>query len=308
MNKLVYPMKTVNITQSYTGSFSHNPHFTGTPQGFPIDDAGIDRGRDFVFCPCDEMVITRIYGVGGRGTNTIWLESTTPVITPTFEDHVTIMIIHPEDDDLSKLRVGQTFKRGEPMFREGMDGQATGNHIHLEIAKGKYASLKNRGWVENNKGAWVLSGDNQRPENCFYLTDHTIRDLKGLRFIRLIGEPVARDENKKQVQVNSNILRVRTTPGGDVLGYIHKGIHDVEYVLEGWLRTKYGYIGIGDWLEIYDAKVEIKPPTVEETKPIELPNDEITEEPNNKQFIFECPEDGDYEIFLKKGYKLYLEK
>lgn len=166
-NYLIYPVKNMKITQSYKGSYSHSGNYNGKPADYPIDEAGSGSGREYMYCPCDSMVVKRIYGVGGGGTNTIWLESTEKVVMPCGTDYVTIMVIHPMDDDLSKLKVGQKFKRGQQMFREGTDGNATGNHFHISVGKGKYRN----GWVQNTKGKWVLDTVSGAitPEQAFYI-------------------------------------------------------------------------------------------------------------------------------------------
>lgn len=182
-NYLIYPTKVMNITQGYTGSFSHSKNSSGTPKDFPIDEAGKDIGRDYIYCPCDEMKVTRIYGVGNSGTNTIWLTSTSKVDMPCGSDYITMMIIHPEDDDLSKLKVGQIFKRGEPMFREGKDGFATGNHFHIVFGKG---NIVGNGWVQNNKSEWVLNTTNGtiKPEDACYLDSNFTKviNTQGIQF------------------------------------------------------------------------------------------------------------------------------
>ena len=89
MNYFVYPMKYMRITQSYSGTASHKLHWYNSKnyKDYPIDDGGRDSGRDGIYCPCDEMVVTQIKGVGNNKiTNTIWLVSTTKVKTPTFND------------------------------------------------------------------------------------------------------------------------------------------------------------------------------------------------------------------------------
>ena len=67
-NYLTYPLKTMRITQSYTGAFSHLPHTTGSPKDYPIDDGGKDGGKDAIYCPCDSVKVFRVYGVGNKGT------------------------------------------------------------------------------------------------------------------------------------------------------------------------------------------------------------------------------------------------
>ena len=176
-NYLIYPTKVMNITQNYSNSYSHAPHSQGTPADYPIDEACQDSGRDYFYCPCDEMRIAHIYGVNNsHKTNTIWLESTSKVTGPFGTDYVTILVTHPEDDDLSKLKEGQKFTRGQAMFREGKDGNATGYHFHIAVGTGKFTGS---GWVQNSKGSWVnkTTGKQLKPEEAFYV-DKTFTSVK----------------------------------------------------------------------------------------------------------------------------------
>lgn len=184
-NYLTYPVKNMKITQSYLGSYSHAKNYNGRPYDYPIDEACLDSSREYMYCPCDCMVVKYIYGVNAKGTNTIWLESTEKVVMPCGTDYVTIMVIHPMDDDLSKLKVGQKFYRGDKMFREGTDGNATGNHFHISVGKGKYRN----GWVQNNKGAWPIDTVSGaiKPEQAFFVDKSFTNVIKtsGLTFTEL---------------------------------------------------------------------------------------------------------------------------
>lgn len=275
MNYLIYPTKVMGISQSYLGTYSHTKHYKGVPQAFPIDEACNDSGREYFYCPCDEIEIKRIYGIGAKGTNTIWLQSTSKVVTPTFTDYVTIMVIHPNDDDLSKLKVGQKFKRYEPMFREGVDGQATGNHFHFSISKSMFSQLSGSGWVQNSLQAWVMDKNNKKPEDCFYVdpTFTTIKRNQGIKFTKLYGQPIIKDINKRQVEVFVDDLRLRKEPNGEILGFIKRGIYDILEEKDGWLKIKDGYIGKGKWLSIYEIVKPIEP----------TPLEPIPNEPENVQ-------------------------
>lgn len=190
-NYLTYPFKTMRITQNYSGSTSHAPHSTGNPKDFPLDEGGADGGRDWMCCPCDEMKVVKVYGVGGGGANTIWLTSTKKVIFANgTSDYVTIMCIHPEDEDLRKSKAGTIYKRGDKMFREGGDGGTVngrhvqfGNHIHMAVGKGV---MKGTGWTKNNKGKWVIStsGGAMKPEDAFLVdtTFTTVKNRAGVNF------------------------------------------------------------------------------------------------------------------------------
>jgi len=185
-NYLIYPFKVMRITQTYLGRTSHYPHTQGTKRDYPLDEGGQDTGRDWMYCPCDEVVIKRIYGVGNRGVNTIWLESTTPVLfANTTTDYMTMLATHANDDDLRKLHEGQKFKMGDKICREGTDG-ASGNHIHLSVGKGK---MKGNGWTQNSKGKYVLTTTNgtMKPENAFWIDPYFTKIISsgGLTFRKL---------------------------------------------------------------------------------------------------------------------------
>ena len=182
-NYLIYPCKALRITQSYTGTTSHLPHTTGSPKDYPWDEGCTDSGRDWCYCPCDEMVVKRIYGVGTAGTNTLWLESTSKVIfADGTKDYFTLLITHPNDDDLKKIKVGQKFARKEPICREGNDG-ASGYHFHFSGGKGKF---NGNGWLKNSKNKYVLdaTGKEDKPENLFFIDNSftKILNTKALKF------------------------------------------------------------------------------------------------------------------------------
>ena len=141
-----------------------------------------------MYAPCG-VVVKRIYGVGNRGVNTIWLESTEKVLfADGTTDYVTFLATHPNDDDLKKIREGQRFKQGDKICREGIDG-ATGYHIHLSVGKGKFSG---NGWVQNSKGKYVLTatGGAVKPENAFWIDPYFTKVISsgGLSFKKLPKE------------------------------------------------------------------------------------------------------------------------
>ena len=211
-NSLIYPCKTMRITQSYTGKTSHLPHTKGTFRDYPIDEGCEDGGKSSMYCPCDEMKVKRIYGVGSGGTNTLWLESTGKVsFSDGTSDYFSMLITHPDDSELKKISVGQIFTRGEEICREGKDG-ATGNHFHFSGGKGK---VKGTGWIKNSNGKWVLTTTKGtfRPEKLFYVDKSftRIKDSKGLVFSFLPEEKQHR--TGKHIVSKAKLLHVRTGPG-----------------------------------------------------------------------------------------------
>lgn len=274
-NYLTYPTKKMFISQSYTGNFSHNKSSQGNPKDFPIDESCGDSGRDYFFCPCDEVIVKRIYGVGAKGTNTIWLQSTSPVILANgSESYVTIMVVHPNDDTLKNIKTNQRFKRGAKMFLEGNDGHATGNHFHISVSASKYVS---GGWQENDKGAWVIKGNPIKPEDAFFIDENftTVKKNNGLTFKKLpkqVGTPVERDKNKTQIEILVNELRARKTPKGEILGYINKGIYNI---LNTKTSDEYVYFEVekdvwiasleNKWTKLHEKENEITPVSEENT-------------------------------------------
>lgn len=202
MNNLIYPLKKLSITQSYTGSTSHFPHTTGTPKDYPIDDNGGDSSKSaYFYCPCDEIEIKRIYGVKTSGTNTIFLRSTKPVnFANGEEDYVCILLTHPDDDTLIGLKKGQKFKRKAPMFIEGKDGNATGYHFHISVGKGDF---KGTGWVKNSNGKWVINTTNGtlKPEDAFFI-DESFTEIVNSKKLSFKNLPAVVE---KTVSSNANI-------------------------------------------------------------------------------------------------------
>ena len=232
----------MRITQSYNGKTSHKPHTIGTPRDYPIDEGCADMGRSYIYCPCDKMVVRRIYGIGGSGTNTIWLESTTKVsFADGTKDYFTMLITHPDDSDLSKIKSGDTFSRYEPICREGKDG-ATAYHFHISGGKGR---MKGNGWQKSTKSKWVLTTTNgaAKPEKLFFIDDDftKVTDSASLKFKALPHGYTA-----GYYKVNTAVLNVRSGAG--------TGFKKVSALLKGKkinitsVEGNWGSFGKGKWV------------------------------------------------------------
>ena len=241
-NYLIFSMKYLNVTQNYNGKTSHYPYSTGDIKNYPLDLAGGDSGRDWFYCPCDAMKVERIYGVGNKGVNTLWLTSTTPCIfADGIEDYATIVLTHPEDDDLKKLKVGQIFKRGDKICREGGDGGFT-NHIHLAVGRGK---ITNGGWTQNNKGKWVLTTTKGplKPEKAFFL-DKSFTTVKKTGNLIFKNKPL---DKKYKTTAKLNV-RKGTSTKYDIVEVLDKGktVTVIEIFKnsagEEWAQINKGYV------------------------------------------------------------------
>ncbi len=125
MENLMFPMKNINITQRENGSYSH--------RGInAIDIAGAGTGKEWAIAPCDVKVVK-------VSNSNVWFQSVSRV---KFADGSTnyAMIYCYHMENTGSLKVGRIIKRGSNMYQEGKYGRATGNHIHLQVAKGTSTS------------------------------------------------------------------------------------------------------------------------------------------------------------------------
>ena len=122
MEYFKFGMETMRVTQGPDGKTSHYNHSHGNPADYPIDVAGVDGGQSAYFAMCD-MKVVAIKGVGNKATNTIWLETTEKVQTPTFIDIAWLALTHWNDSSkTAKYKVGDIIKKGEIICYEGTDG------------------------------------------------------------------------------------------------------------------------------------------------------------------------------------------
>jgi len=152
LESAIFPMAVMNIT-TRMGEGTHIGSYA-------IDIAGKDKSKEFAFAPFTGT-IKKKYSNG----NTVWLESNEPVISPDgIVDYLTVAMTH--DNNIDDLYVGQVINQGQNFYQEGTAGQATGNHIHLGVGRGKF---RGTGWYKNKYGYWVIN-DEIKPFDAFYLS------------------------------------------------------------------------------------------------------------------------------------------
>lgn len=330
MEKPMYPIKHIRITQK---------HGEGTHKScFAVDEAGIDGGISDVHAPFTG-VIKKIYTADA---NEVWLESINKVEFPDgTKDYMTIMFCH--DNSVTSLYVGKVINQGDIFYQEGTKGNATGNHLHFECAKGKFTGS---GWYQDASGYWsIING--KLATDCLWIDDsYTIHDTRGYSFKKVqqkIGKPVARNEYVDQVNVfdTTTILRARKAPNGEVLGYMNSGIYNLlERKVEGdyeWLKVEENvwFANSGDWCEVLPRKEQpTEPPVVEEDKikieelekrideleyqvsqlnavqeVLEKENDKLKEQLEDQPtLIFTSPNTDYYAIRLESKDELYIKR
>lgn len=237
---LTYPFKTMGISQGYFGSYSHAKYSKGKPADYPVDEAGANTGRDWMYAPVD-LKVMKIYGRGVKSQpNTVWLQTTKKVITPIGICYVCGRATHMSDADLKGLKVGHVFKAGTKMFREYIDGGATGNHIHMTWGTGKY---KGSGWARNSKGGYALTttGTNKKPEQIFFIDPKFTTKIRMTQGLSFMNKPTA-----KTMYVTASVLNVRASYSisAKKVGSLKKGAKVKVYVTRG----NWCLIGEGKWV------------------------------------------------------------
>lgn len=174
MEKSIYPLKNLRITQGYQEGTHRN--------SYAIDNAGLNSEIEDVYAPFTGT-IKKIYE---EDANEVWLESDNPVEYPDGTiDYMTVLFAH--DNDISDLYVGKKVSQGEVFYQEGTKGNAIGNHCHIECGQGKFVEP---GWAKNENGYYVII-NGKRPEDCFWLSkDINVIDTYGYTFRTIEDETV----------------------------------------------------------------------------------------------------------------------
>lgn len=162
MEKAKFPMPTMTITQGYD---------VGTHKGaYALDMAGEDTGIDWVLAPFTgtiKQVLSASYG------NWYWFESNEPVLCANGE--VTKLVAMFGHDNKVRHKIGDVIKQGENLCAEGMSGNATGNHCHLELGKGEYVGT----WYPNEYKVYMIYNAVKPNEYLCVPDDYTIKNDGG---------------------------------------------------------------------------------------------------------------------------------
>ena len=156
----VMPLKKIDVTQKAGGSVSH----AGTKN--------VDFGKSQnLYAPFDCKVVYK--DTSYAGGNSIVIESTSKVrFADGTYDYMCVLTAH--DDDISDLSKGKTIKKGTVYYHTGTYGNVTGEHVHMCVAKGRYA-----GQYQNSDGNWELK-NSILPSNAFFIdASTTISDAGG---------------------------------------------------------------------------------------------------------------------------------
>lgn len=236
MQKAMFPMDFLRVTQKANGLFSHKGSLA-------LDLGGKDTGSDKVFAPCD-MEIVR---VRNDSSHEIYAQSIDKVM---FADGTvdSINFVWMHDDYInSNVKVGAVIKQGEYFMDEGGFGRGKRRlfaaHLHLEVGRGKSPKTQ----IRNRYGTYVLP--NQYPiEKALFLSPTTkILNDGGYAWQKTTETTVDIPWQFKRYNIKpiSRGINIRTGPG---VNYKSIGFFDPQYqytVLEEsgrWGRTPVGWI------------------------------------------------------------------
>lgn len=160
-----FPMKTINISQGYGNRSSTHK------LSYALDLSGEDEKADEIYAPFD-CKITKLYQPSDtrKHANTVWLTSTKKVLSPNgYYGYLTVSITHPSE--ITDMKLGKIYKQGEVICHEGKTGNASGNHIHLEVSKGKVAD-----WSLQTSGVYdeYVIKNKVKPEEYLFVRDDSI--------------------------------------------------------------------------------------------------------------------------------------
>lgn len=141
---ILIPMQYFRCT---SGDFENNHPW------YACDMAGKDGGQEPAYFPFSAKCVA----VNPNDGNAVWWQSLRKVrFADGTVDYCTMMVLH--DNSLSGIYVGAEYSQGQQMAVEGNKMGTSygkiGNHLHFEIAKGKFTKQ----YAKNNKGYYLPNG------------------------------------------------------------------------------------------------------------------------------------------------------
>lgn len=239
-------MKYISISQR---CFTNGSHKNLEAIDMNGSDTGIDHGR----APCCVKVLAVLHKDITGFNNTVMYGTCdekgnkAEVLCADGKKRVlTFAMTH--DNYIKDIKVGKIYKQNEVCYQEGTVGQATGNHIHLEIGLG----WQTRKYKDAN-GNWCLK-DLICPEKVFWLlkghNEVCNRGLNGYNFPWTDSGEVVESSSK-------TILKFKC-----IRGIPPKGIYPTQKNINGVLNITGLFINKDDVLLVDEMKQNIRHQTM----------------------------------------------
>lgn len=239
MEKILFPVKIMNITQGMDGGHSHR----GTKA---IDCGWVNEENKKLYAPFTGK-IAQIK----TDSNAVWFQSKEKVLFADGTiDYATVRTIH--DNDVSDLYVGKEIKQGEYYYKMGNKGNATGVHVHIEISKGHVTGYK----AKNQYGNWEMPNTINVYDGFCLADDTVVQDGEGYPWKRAkdVKEPevTAKFKIGDEVVISGNLYKSSNEDSAS--GSVDEKITKITRIAEG---TKHPYNTTGDlgWMDEKDIKI-----------------------------------------------------
>ena len=243
MEKILFPVKIMNITQGMNGGHSHK----GTKA---IDCGWVNEENKKLYAPFTGK-IAQIK----TDSNAVWFQSKEKVLFADGSiDYATVRTVH--DNDVSDLYVGKEIKQGEYYYKMGNKGNATGVHVHIEISKGHV-----KGYAPQNKyGNWEMP-NTINVYDGFCLADYTtVQDGEGYPWKKAsdVKEPEQPKPQTKKFNIGDKVVisgkLYKSSNAESASGSVNNKTTNITRYAEG---AKHPYNTTGDlgWMDEADIKL-----------------------------------------------------
>lgn len=218
MEKLYFPKDIYYLTQGYgKNSYSH-----ANCTAIDVSSSGISKYKK-IFAPFSGYV-GKVYAKKGYSYS-IWLVSNEKILCADGKLYYVVMLLtHPEK--IKNYHIGDTLNQGDYLFDDGKTGNATGEHLHIELAIYNDKKNINISWQTTGSNTYKLA-NSVDPIKYMCLKQNTIVKktsyLKKDYSIKLEGDVICIDYPIGRYKTLANV-RVRTGPGKN---YSQKRVKDL---------------------------------------------------------------------------------
>lgn len=240
MNVLLYPSKLIAITADTTDHGYNAYDF-----GWTDDDGSGDLGRNCWLHACADGIVQQIVNSHPSYPDDEGYGNYIVIYYPKLG--MTSLFAHILKDSFV-VKVGDYVKQRQRVCKQDNSGYSFGDHLHMEICKGK--TFVRHGGIDYIKQKAIFA-DSWNIVRQYSIDDYGVAVL--------LIEPVLQDVTKNQVYVKDDDLRVRKEPSlnGTVAGYAVAGYYDYTETVEadGFIWCKVGTY----WIAGNSDSSEIKP-------------------------------------------------
>ena len=208
---ILFPMEVCNITQGDN---------VGTHRGTcAVDLAGKDTGRCIAYFPFNARSVALDSKVNGNAV--IWESINKVRFADGTVDYCCMMVIH--DNDSRGFEVGKSYKQGQQMAQEGTAGNANGNHLHIEVKKGKFEKGTYGMYDRNVFGVYHMRNNIPIEKACFMDGTTIKQGVANWKYLKDVLVSVPSTGKKLYLPASAKSWRVYSTSAKIVNGIVQGG-------------------------------------------------------------------------------------